>query len=118
MTVETFNIEQNFSLKVSASAAEHFLGRLEKTHKAMIRVSMKESGCTGFRYIIEEVDTVESSDMCQVLDNGVKMAIDPKYLGELQGTEIDFRKEGLNRNLVLENPNVKNACGCGESIGF
>lgn len=76
------------------------------------------SGCTGYKYDIDEVDETIAQDICVTLPNGVPFYVDAEKLSELQGMEIDYRQEGLNRNLVLNNPNVKHACGCGESFSF
>lgn len=117
MSVETFSV--NDAVTVSPAAAEHFAEQLKKHQgKVAIRMSMKKSGCTGYRYVIDEVDEVEAEDVALTLSNGVALYIDPRYLTELQGLEIDYAQDGLNRNLVLNNPNVKDACGCGESVGF
>lgn len=111
---------QSFSsadvLTVTDAAAEHFSRVLAKSGKKAIRVTLKEAGCTGFKYVIDEVDEDEPGDIQKSLFNGIALYIDAKHIGALQGTVINFTTEGVNKNLVINNPNVKDACGCGESF--
>lgn len=80
-----------------------------------VRLGVKTSGCSGLAYVLEFVDEVEADD--QVFeDRGVKVIIDEKSLVYLDGTELDYGKEGLNEGFRFNNPNVKDACGCGESF--
>ncbi|WP_075185279.1 HesB/IscA family protein [Teredinibacter haidensis] len=116
MSVETFSVSEIVS--VTPAAAEHFRQQVEKQQAQAIRISLKESGCTGFKYVIDEVQCSEENDLAITLGNGVQLYVDPTHLTAIQGTVVDYVKEGLNRNLVLNNPNVKNACGCGESFSF
>lgn len=120
MTVETFDIKQSVASVVSVSdaAAQHFAKQIKKSDSAGIRLSLKQAGCTGYKYVIDEVDSVPESDLDMSLTNGVHLYIDTKYLGAIRGTQIDVRKQGLNYNLVMENPNVKDECGCGESFSI
>ncbi|WP_045859024.1 HesB/IscA family protein [Teredinibacter purpureus] len=114
MSVETFSL--NDTVTVTPAAAEHFQAQLKKKGAQAIRISLKESGCTGFMYVIDEVDSGETSDLEITLKNGVQVFVDPTHMAAIQGTVVDYVKQGLNRNLELNNPNVKNACGCGESF--
>lgn len=114
MSVETFGTADVVS--VTAAAAEHFREQLGKKHAQAIRISLKESGCTGYMYVIDEVDAGQSEDLKTVLENGVELYIDSAHLAAIQGTVVDYVKQGINRTLVLNNPNVKAACGCGESF--
>ena len=116
MTVERFSL--NDAISVTPAAQEHFLNQLQKHAAKAIRLSLKESGCTGYMYVIDEVDAPEDSDLQLNLDNGLTLYVDPQNLPMLSGTVVDYRKEGLNRNLIMDNPNVKHACGCGESFSF
>ncbi|HEY7773378.1 MAG TPA: iron-sulfur cluster assembly accessory protein [Marinagarivorans sp.] len=116
----TTSAVQSFSsadvLTVTETAAEHFARVLEKSGKKAIRVTLKEAGCTGFKYVIDEVDAKQDGDIDKPLPNGLCLYIDPQHIGALQGTVIDFTTQGVNKNLVINNPNVKDACGCGESF--
>lgn len=114
MTVQSYNISD--VLTVTDAAAEHFSKVLAKSGKQAIRVTLKEAGCTGFKYVMDEVDAAQEGDIHKPLFNNVQVFIDPKHIGALQGTVIDFTTQGVNKNLVINNPNVKDACGCGESF--
>jgi iron-sulfur cluster assembly protein len=80
-----------------------------------LRLAVKTTGCSGMAYVMEYVDEVEDSDVV-FEDMGVKVIIDPKSLVYLDGTELDFAREGLNEGFKFNNPNVKDMCGCGESF--
>ncbi len=114
MSVESFSVEN--AISVTPAAAEHFARTLEKNEAKALRISLKESGCTGFKYVIDEVQGPEEGDQAINLDNGIVIYLDPKHVAALNGMVIDYVKEGLNKNLVLNNPNVKDICGCGESF--
>ncbi len=80
-----------------------------------LRVGVKTTGCSGMAYVLEFVDKPEPQDTV-FEERGVKLFVDPKSLAYLDGTEIDFGKEGLNEGFKFNNPNVKETCGCGESF--
>ena len=80
-----------------------------------IRLAVRTSGCSGMAYVLEFADEAESEDVV-FEDRGIKVLIDPKSLVYLDGTEVDFGKEGLNEGFKFNNPNVKSECGCGESF--
>jgi iron-sulfur cluster assembly protein len=80
-----------------------------------LRLGVRTSGCSGMAYVLEFVDDVEDSDTV-FEDRGVKVVVDRKSLVYLDGTELDYGKEGLNEGFRFNNPNVKSACGCGESF--
>lgn len=82
-----------------------------------LRFGIRPSGCSGFAYVVDLAEAVDGDDHVYE-SNGVKVVVDGKSLPYLDGTRIDFRREGLNEIFVYDNPNVKNECGCGESIGF
>jgi len=99
--------------QAAASRVQAFLDN--RGHGLGLRLGVRTSGCSGMAYVIEFVDTPESDD--QVFeDHGVKLFIDPKSLLYLDGTEVDFTREGLNEGFKFNNPNVKGECGCGESF--
>jgi len=80
-----------------------------------LRLGVKTSGCSGMAYVLEFVDDLQPED--KVFEaHGVKVIVDPKSLVYLDGTEVDFAREGLNEGFKFNNPNVKGACGCGESF--
>lgn len=80
-----------------------------------LRLGVKTTGCSGMAYVIEFVDELDDSDTV-FETNGVKVVVDPKSLIFLDGTQVDFAKEGLNEGFQFVNPNAKDECGCGESF--
>jgi len=97
-------------------AAEHVKGYLDKRGKGIgLRLAVRTTGCSGLAYVLEFADEIAAND--EVFeDNNVKVVIDKKSLVYLEGTELDFAKEGLNEGFRFKNPNVKDECGCGESF--
>ena len=80
-----------------------------------IRLGVRTSGCSGMAYELEFADAIEDDDLV-FEDRGVKVIVSPKSLVYLDGTELDYGKEGLNEGFKFNNPNVKDECGCGESF--
>ena len=103
-------------ITLTPNAAEHIRSFLTKRGKGGgIRIGVKTSGCSGMAYTLEFVDEIQPED--QVFEqNGVKVFIDPKSMVYLDGTQVDFAKEGLQEGFKFENPNAKESCGCGESF--
>jgi len=101
---------------LSEAAAKHVANFIAKRGKGFgIRLGVKTSGCSGMAYKLEFADVAEPEDI--VFDShGVKVLVDPKSLPYIDGTELDFAKEGLNEGFKFNNPNVKDQCGCGESF--
>jgi iron-sulfur cluster assembly protein len=101
---------------LTEKAAERVKNFLESRGKGEgLRLGVRTSGCSGMAYVLEFADDIEEND--QVFEsNGVKVIVDNKSLVYLEGTEVDFAKEGLNEGFQFNNPNVKDACGCGESF--
>jgi len=103
-------------ISMTAAAADHVRNFLENRGKGLgIRLGVRTSGCSGMAYVLEFADELEPDD--QVFESdGVKVIVDRKSLLYLDGTELDYTKEGLNEGFKFNNPNVKDACGCGESF--
>ena len=81
-----------------------------------LRLGVRTSGCSGMAYTLEFVDAAQPDDR-HFESHGVTVLVDPKSLALLDGTELDFTREGLNEGFKFNNPNAKNHCGCGESFG-
>ena len=97
-------------------AAEHVQRYMQKRGKGVgLRLGVKTTGCSGLAYKLEFADEVLPEDQ-QFESHGVRVLIDPKSLAYLDGTELDYVKEGLNEGFKFNNPNEKDRCGCGESF--
>jgi len=117
MSVETFDVSTDV-LSVTPAAADHLKTQVESKGCKGLRISVKESGCSGYMYVMEEVSDSESDDVTLNLNNGISVFMDAKSVGFLRGTELDYVREGINRTLKFKNPNVTAACGCGESFSI
>ncbi len=104
------------SISLTAAAAHYVQSYLGSRGKGVgIRVGVKTTGCSGLAYVLEYVDDVREEDVV-FESNGVKVFVDPKSLVYIEGTQMDFVKEGLNEGFKFKNPNSKAECGCGESF--
>ncbi|MDF2181923.1 iron-sulfur cluster assembly protein IscA [Neptuniibacter sp. CAU 1671] len=105
------------AITMTDAAANHVARYLEKRgHGEGIRLGVRTSGCSGMAYVLEFVDEVQTEDQVFNVQQDLKIIIDPKSLLYLDGTELDFVKEGLNEGFKFNNPNVSSECGCGESF--
>jgi iron-sulfur cluster assembly protein len=104
------------AVTLSEAAAQHITKYLSKRGKGVgIRLGVKTSGCSGMAYKLEYADSADGDDVV-FESQGLQVLVDPKSLPYLDGTELDFVREGLQEGFKFNNPNVKNACGCGESF--
>ena len=104
------------SVSLTPAAARHVQKSLSKRGSGLgLRLAVKTSGCNGFAYGLEFVDATNPDDEC-FEHRGVKVIVDPRSLSMLDGTELDFVREGLNEGFKFNNPNAKANCGCGESF--
>jgi len=104
------------SIQLTEVAADRVKSFLQSRGKGIgLRIGIKTTGCSGMAYVLEFVDDINEDD--EVFESlGVKVIVDPKSLVYLDGTEVDFTKEGLNEGFKFVNPNAKDECGCGESF--
>jgi iron-sulfur cluster assembly protein len=104
------------AITLSAAAAQHIARYIEKRGKGIgLRLGVKTTGCSGLAYKLEFADTANPEDV-EFESQGVKVLVDPRSLAYIDGTELDFVREGLNEGFRFNNPNVKSECGCGESF--
>ncbi|MBA4256159.1 MAG: iron-sulfur cluster assembly protein IscA [Polaromonas sp.] len=104
------------SVSLTPAAASHVARSLAKRGSGIgLRLAVKTSGCSGFAYALEFVDAVNDDDQC-FENHGVQLIVDSRSLAMLDGTELDFVREGLNEGFKFNNPNAKANCGCGESF--
>jgi iron-sulfur cluster assembly protein len=104
------------AVTLTQQAADHIGRYLERRGKGMgLRLGVRTTGCSGMAYKLEYVDQPDTADA--VFESfGVKVFVDPKSLSYLNGTELDYAREGLNEGFKFHNPNEKATCGCGESF--
>ncbi|MFW2438244.1 MAG: iron-sulfur cluster assembly protein IscA [Arenicellales bacterium] len=104
------------AINLTEKAADHVRNFIEKRGGAAgLRLAVKTSGCSGLAYVLEFVDEIDDSD--EVFETaGINIIVDKKSLIYLDGTELDYKRDGLNEGFEFNNPNVKDACGCGESF--
>lgn len=115
MSIASFDPQQ--PVQVTATAAAHFKRQLGSSKDAKaVRLSVKQSGCTGWKYVVDLVAEAKSDDLHMQLGEGVELLVDVSALSVLSGTEIDYVTEGVNRELKFNNPRAKEYCGCGESF--
>ncbi len=103
-------------ITLTEKAAKHVATYIAKRGKGVgIRFGVRTSGCSGMAYKLEFVDDISPEDV--VFESyGVKVMVDPKSLPYIDGTELDYVREGLNDGFKFNNPNIKDECGCGESF--
>jgi iron-sulfur cluster assembly protein len=108
--------ESIMSITLTETAARHVANHLVKRGKGIgLRLGVRTSGCSGMAYKLEYADEARPEDL-SFESHGVTVYVDPKSLPYLDGTELDFAREGLNEGFRFNNPNVKDACGGGESF--
>jgi iron-sulfur cluster assembly protein len=106
------------SVTLTERAAEHVRKYLSDEPDAHgLRLGVRTTGCSGYMYVVETADKVNDKDAV-FESNGIQLVIDAESLKYLDGTNIDFAREGLNEGFKFHNPNVKETCGCGESFSL
>ena len=106
------------AVTLTEKAAKHVAGFLAKRGKGVgLRFGVRTSGCSGMAYKLEFVDAANPEDLI-FESHGVKVLVDPKSLPYIDGTELDFVRDGLNEGFKFNNPNIKDQCGCGESFNI
>ncbi|TDO99377.1 HesB/IscA family protein [Marinomonas balearica] len=112
----TATFDPNQAVTLTDAAQKYFSAKLTSQPQKLIRLSTKESGCTGFAYVLDIVDKAEDSDEVLTFENDLAFAVEQGSLKLLKGTEIDLVREGVNHVVKFNNPNVVAECGCGESF--
>jgi iron-sulfur cluster assembly protein len=104
------------AISLTDSAANRVRTYLEKRDNGIgLRLGVTQTGCSGYSYVINYAERIEASDVV-FEDKGVKVVVDPEALALIDGTEVDFVKNGLNEAFSFRNPNISGECGCGESF--
>jgi iron-sulfur cluster assembly protein len=105
------------TVSLTASAAERVKNHLARRGRGLgLRLGVRKTGCSGFAYVVDYADEVRADDVVFDGAEGVKVVVDGEALSLIDGTEVDFVREGLNEAFRFRNPNVKGECGCGESF--
>lgn len=105
-------------ITVSERAQEHIRVQVQQTRTNFLRLGVKESGCNGFMYTLDFLESAESDDHLVAVNTGVTVCIKDQDLPLVDGTEIDMVTQGLNSALVFKNSNATSYCGCGESFAL
>lgn len=104
------------AISLTQSAADRIRNHIGARGKGVgLRLGVKKTGCNGFAYVIDYADDIAETDRV-FEDHGVRIVVDEQSLTYIDGTEVDFVKQGLNEAFKFRNPNVKGECGCGESF--
>lgn len=104
------------AISLTDTAAKRVRNYLESRGKGVgLRLGVTQTGCSGYSYVINYADDIAANDVV-FEDKGVKVVVDPDALELIDGTEVDFVKNGLNEAFSFRNPNVTGECGCGESF--
>lgn len=106
-------------ITLTEKAIEHAKRSLEKRGSGVgVRIGTRNSGCSGFAYVVEFIDQVPEEFMFAFDNGGLQVYVDPKDYVYLDGMKLDYVKKGLNEGFEFINPNEKGRCGCGESVSL
>ena len=106
----------NANISITPAAAAHIKNQLQQTQAQYLRLGVKESGCNGYMYMMDFLDTPAAGDQCFDFGSGVRVCVRTDDLAMVEGTEVDMLTEGLNTAMVFKNPKATSYCGCGESF--
>jgi iron-sulfur cluster assembly accessory protein len=107
--------EQEMAITITESALKQIRKVLSQQNAEGLRVGVKKTGCSGYSYVLGFAEEAGPDDTL-FESNGVKIFVDKQALGLIDGTELDYGREGLNESFKFKNPNVAATCGCGESF--
>ena len=106
------------AVTLSAAAADRVLSFIAaRGHGLGLRLAIKRTGCSGYAYVVNYAEAIEATDTV-FEDRGVKVVVDALSLALVDGTEVDFIKQGLNEAFKFKNPKARAECGCGESFSL
>ena len=116
MTVEKFNPDNICPVKFSDKAISHLQEQVTKKLAKGILFNVKESGCSGFKYLLELAFEIEENAKKYPLNAELDLYVNAEIVNLIRGTEVDYIQEGVNHRLDFKNPNATASCGCGESF--
>ena len=116
MSVSTFDPNKSMPVTFTDTAIKHLEQQVEQQDAVGIQFEVKESGCSGFKYLLELAFEVNDQDLKFSLSEKLNLYISPKVVPLIRGTNVDYIREGLNFRLEFNNPNATAICGCGESF--
>jgi len=117
MSVNTFD-PKALRVQMSDAAVSHVARQLSSSPHKVIRLAIKESGCSGYMYELEYADAPEPDDLQIQVRPNLDLYVCGQYLPIIHDTEVDYVTEGLNSYLRFKNPNAQSECGCGESFSI
>ncbi|KAI8630797.1 hypothetical protein F5Y19DRAFT_34129 [Xylariaceae sp. FL1651] len=103
------------AMKLTPSAVEQLRQLIDQPEPKLMKVGVRNRGCSGLAYHLEYVDKPGAFDE-EIEQDGVKVLIDSKALFSIIGSEMDWVEDKLNQRFIFRNPNIKEECGCGESF--
>jgi iron-sulfur cluster assembly protein len=116
MTVETFNPGSTIPVKFSQKAISHLQNQVKKQSAKGILFNVKESGCSGFKYLLELAFEIERDSKVYPVNENLNLYVNNNIVNLIRGTQVDYVQEGVNHRLDFKNPNATASCGCGESF--
>lgn len=116
MSVSTYNPQENIPVSFTSSAVKHLTNQVAKKQAKGIEFNVKESGCSGYKYLLELAFDVAEDALSYSLSDDLILYISPSILPLINGTQVDYIQEGVNFHLDFKNPNATAQCGCGESF--
>lgn len=116
MTVATYNPQTSMPVSFTEKAIKHLTKQVKSRNALGIEFNVKESGCSGFKYLLELAFEIGDDAITYELSDELKLYIYPKIVPLINGTQVDYIQEGVNFRLDFNNPNATALCGCGESF--
>lgn len=108
---------QKKAITLSDSALAHVQQKIKQRGAGIgLRLGVKKTGCSGLAYVVDYVDQANDDDLTFPVNAQLSIYVDNMSFPYLQGTHVDFVKQGLSERFVFQNPNEAAACGCGESF--
>jgi len=115
-SVQTFDPHKVSPVAFSESAISHLKKQVDNQSALGIIFNVKESGCSGYKYLLELAIDKSDSAVCYAITDSLALYVEPSIIDLIRGTQVDYIQEGVNYRLDFTNPNATASCGCGESF--